>query len=102
MTNFTIFDNIKSLNIPIILVINKIDQVSQTKTDTLISEWREHQEVAEIVAISALHCANTVFLLDRILSGLPEHPAYYPEDEMSDKNIRFFVSIFTWLTVSHS
>jgi len=90
--DLSIYEQIKENNIPVIVVINKCDQSDKARMEAAIQPFRDLPGISEIVEISALHCINTVFLLGRILEFLPEHPAYYPEDELSDKNIRFFVS----------
>lgn len=90
--DFSIFETVKVLNIPIILAINKSDQVEKSKIESIVNEWKGFPEISAIIDISALQCTNTVTLLERILEFLPEHPAYYPDDDISDKNTRFFVS----------
>lgn len=85
-------EKLKALNIPIFLIINKIDQLSQDETQKLIDIWTEIYPQAEIIPISALHKFNISRLLDGIVSKLPKSPAYFEKDKLTDKPMRFFVS----------
>jgi GTP-binding protein Era len=87
-----ILEKIKSSTIPVILVINKIDLSNQEKAMQLVQSWKAQIPNAEVFAISALHNFNLKELLQFIVEKLPEHEPYYSKDELSDKNIRFFVS----------
>ncbi|MCX7861442.1 MAG: GTPase Era [Bacteroidales bacterium] len=81
--------------VPVILVINKIDLLkNQQELEHLVSEWKKKLPHAPIVAISALLRANLDTLMKVIEELLPEHPPYFNSEELSDKNIRFFVSEF--------
>jgi len=79
-------------DIPIIIALNKIDTGAQDEVMSAISIWKELIPTASVLPISALHKFNVDQLLNMILELLPEHPAYYPKDELSDKNTRFFIS----------
>ena len=87
-----LFLKINNLDIPIILAINKADLSDQEKITELIEVWKTRIPKAEIFVLSALHKYNTEGLFNRILEVLPENPPYYPKEEISDRNIRFFVS----------
>lgn len=76
----------------VLLLINKIDTADQKTVELAIGHWSEKLPGAEVVPISALHNFNVQKVLDIILESLPEHPPYYPKDELTDKNYRFFVS----------
>lgn len=76
----------------LLLLINKIDTANQEAVEAAIKYWSEKLPAAEVVPISALHNFNVQKVLDIILENLPEHPAFYPKDELTDKNYRFFVS----------
>ena len=76
----------------VIVVINKMDLVSQEKLVSLVEEWHERLPKAEIVPISALHKLGTDILLSRIKNLLPECPPYFDKDALTDKPARFFVT----------
>lgn len=76
----------------VIVVINKMDLVSQEKLVSLVEEWHERLPKAEIVPISALHKFGTDILLSRIKDLLPECPPYFDKDALTDKPARFFVT----------
>ncbi|MGY3053997.1 GTP-binding protein Era [Pedobacter sp. UYEF25] len=85
-------EKIKNKDIPTIVLINKIDNALQEKVAEKISYWEEVLHPVAIYAISALHKHNVDGLLDKILSMLPEHPAYYNKEDYTDRSERFFVS----------
>lgn len=85
-------DKLKNIHVPLLVLINKIDQLDQKKLEDLVDFWKERLPESEIHPVSALHKFNTDRVLERILELLPESPPYYPKDELSDRNERFFVS----------
>ncbi|MFY9152651.1 MAG: GTPase Era [Prolixibacteraceae bacterium] len=85
-------DRIKSSEAAVIVLINKIDLSDQEKVMSLIEYWRKRLPLADVYAISATEKFNVSNIFDRILELLPEGPAYFPKDEMTDRNERFFVS----------
>lgn len=87
-----IIERIQNLKQPIILLINKVDTVTQEEAMKKIAYWQEKIPQAEILPISALHKFQTDRLLEMILEKLPANPAYFPKDELSDRNLRFFAS----------
>lgn len=87
-----IIERIQNLKQPIILLINKVDTVTQEEAMKKIAYWQEKIPQAEILPISALHKFQTDRLLEMILEKLPDNPAYFPKDELSDRNLRFFAS----------
>jgi GTPase len=87
-----ILDQLKKIDTPVIVLINKIDLADQTKVETEIDKWKTILQKADIIAISALHCFNTALVFDTILKHLPESPPFYPKDELTDRSQRFFVS----------
>lgn len=78
--------------IPVLLLLNKIDTSNQEKLETEVAYWQETVPNAEIHPISALEKFGVGQVFDRILELLPEGPAYYPKDQLTDKPERFFVS----------
>lgn len=88
-----VFDKLRNTKVPKILVINKIDKAkSQDKLNALIKEWTKEIEFDEVFLISALEGTGVKDLMKKIKSLLPEGPAYYPKDQLSDKPQRFFIS----------
>ena len=85
-------ENVQRMDIPVLLLINKIDLSDQAAVAERIAHWQSLVPRAEIHPISALHGFNVDHLLDRIVALLPESPAFFPKDEMTDKPMRFFVS----------
>ncbi len=84
---------IRKMEIPTLLVINKIDLTDQPTLEAKVAQWRElFPELKEIIPLSALHEFNTQSVLQAILAHLPEHPAFFPKDELTDKSQRFFAS----------
>lgn len=78
-------------DIPLFLVINKIDLAEPARIAELIRQWNDWVPFRETFPISALHKSNTDVLLEHILDNLPEGPAYYPKDQLTDRPERFFV-----------
>ena len=85
-------DKVAKMTIPVILLINKIDQTDQKKLGQLVDRWHKLLPNAEILPISASNKFGTDMLLKRIKELLPESPAYFSKDQLTDKPARFFVS----------
>ena len=79
-------------NIPIILVINKIDLSNQQVINDKIAYWHNQIPRAVIVPASATEHFNIDTIFDHIMEFLPENPPYFPKDELTDRSMRFFVS----------
>lgn len=77
---------------PIAVVINKIDKSSEELVKEKILYWEEKLKPKAIFAVSALHDHNVPAVMQFIMDNLPEHPAYYDKDVLTDRNERFFVS----------
>lgn len=78
-------------NIPMILIINKIDLGDEEQVKHQLDHWGDLFPKAHLLPVSALHKFNLERVFELILELLPEYPAYYPKDELTDKNMRFFV-----------
>ncbi|WP_339044177.1 GTPase Era [Cardinium endosymbiont of Tipula unca] len=74
-----------------ILVLNKIDLVTPIQLSEAMAYWAHHSPGVEIVPVSAIKGNNTAQLLKKIVELLPKHPAYYPEEMLTDRPERFFV-----------
>lgn len=88
----TFFDRIKKSSIPVLLLLNKIDTSEQAILEEQVLYWQELLPKAEIHPISALQNFNVSQVFDRIIELLPEAPAYYPKDQLTDRPERFFVN----------
>lgn len=86
------FKRIFYSEIPVLLLINKIDKSNQETLEEYVTLWKEKLPNAEIFPISALNNFNVREVFDRIVSLLPESPPYYPKDQLTDKPERFFVN----------
>ena len=86
-----IFEKVQQLKIPLIILLNKIDLVSQAKVLEEIENWTNKFSTAKVLPISALNGFNINEVIELILEVLPESPAYYSKDDVTDKSERFFI-----------
>jgi GTP-binding protein Era len=77
---------------PLCILVNKIDQSSEEEVKKKIEYWQQKLNPEAIFAISALHKHNVQAVMDFVIDNLPEHPAYYDKDALTDRNDRFFAS----------
>lgn len=88
----TITDMLK-LKVPCILLLNKIDTVKDTRhIDGLVAQYKTKYPSWEVLPVSAQKKINVEKVIPMVLKHLPEAPPYYPEDSISDRSVRFFVS----------
>ena len=87
-----VMEKLQKTNIPILLVINKIDRATSEETQAACTYWQNLLPQAEIVTISALQQINIDTLLQKIIAKLPLCPPYFPKDQLTDRPTRFFVS----------
>ena len=90
--NMEFLENVKKMQIPVLLLINKIDQSDPKKLGDIVEKWHSLLPNAEILPISAKNKFGTDMLLKRIKELLPESPAFFDKDQLTDKPARFFVS----------
>ena len=90
--NTDFLEKVAKMQIPVILLINKIDESDQKTLVTLVEKWHELLPKAEILPISAKTKFGTDTLMKRIKELLPESPAYFDKDQLTDKPAKFFVS----------
>jgi GTPase len=86
------FNKIIHAQVPVLLLLNKIDTSNQEKLEEMVQLWTEKVPNAEIIPISALERFNVDTVFNRLLELLPESPPYYPKDALTDKPERFFVN----------
>lgn len=90
--NDEFLSKVQRLTLPVLLLINKIDQTTQTELEKMVDTWHEMLPDAEIYPISALNNFNIDRVQKRILELLPESPPYFEKDALTDKPARFFVN----------
>jgi len=97
--NMDFLEKVQKMDIPVILLINKIDELtsdtsttSQARLTGIVEKWHTLLPNAEILPISAKNKFGTEMLLKRIQELLPESPAFFDKDQLTDKPARFFVS----------
>lgn len=86
------FERLKNTNVPIVLLINKIDKSDQQKVESAINHWKEILPKAQIKPISALEKFGIENIIAEIVDLLPVGAPYFPKDALTDKPERFFVS----------
>ncbi len=77
---------------PMLVLLNKMDKGTDAELVTALEAWEHVFPRAKVVPISALHGFNVDVLRERLIELLPEHPPYFPKDDMSDRDLRFFTS----------
>jgi GTP-binding protein Era len=93
-TNFNqeIIEKLQQINIPILLVVNKIDKGNAETISTTKIHWQNLLPKAETIEISALTGHHVNLLLEKIITLLPESPPFFPKEELTDRPVRFFIS----------
>ena len=91
-TNEELLENIKKIKIPLLVLINKIDNSNQKDLEALVSQLSSIFPSAKIIPISALTGFFIEELLQLLIKLVPESPPYFPKDQLSDKSERFFVN----------
>jgi len=81
-----------AIKIPVIVVINKVDISSQDEINKLVHGWKKKLNPRAVIPVSAMTDFNTDKIKETILEMLPEAPAFFPKDDLSDQSERFFVA----------
>ncbi|MCL3779743.1 GTPase Era [Prolixibacteraceae bacterium JC049] len=84
-------DKIKKSKVPVLLLLNKIDLSNQEDVAALYDYWKEQLPQAFIIPLSAKEKFNVSPIFDKIMELIPEGPAFFPKDDLTDRNERFFV-----------
>ncbi|MEI6311603.1 MAG: GTPase Era [Bacteroidota bacterium] len=87
-----LIEKLQQTKVPIIVVINKMDECKEQEVLELIVKYNQIFPTAKFVNVSALQQKNTADLFELIKSYIPEHPPYFDKDDVSDRNQRFFVT----------
>jgi len=90
--NMEFIERMNNVSIPVLIVINKIDLSNQMALEELYEKWSNLVPKAEIFPISAKEKFNIDSLFNKIVSLIPESPAWYDKDTLTDRNMRFFAS----------
>ncbi len=90
--NDEMIDRIRNAGVPVLLVLNKIDLAKGSQAQDKLKYWEEVIKPEKSIMISALQGLGIADLFNTILEMLPEHPPYFPKDQLTDKPERFFVS----------
>jgi GTP-binding protein Era len=90
--NESVIERLQKIDIPILLIFNKIDKVFPEVIAETTTYWKQLLPKAEWVEISALRNRNIDLLLNKIVDLLPVSPPFFPKDELTDKPVRFFIS----------
>ena len=85
-------EKVGHLDVPVLLLINKIDLSNQEKLVELVEAWKELLPKAEIIPISATSKFNVDYVMKRVKELLPDSPPYFDKDQWTDKTLRFFAS----------
>lgn len=89
--NLDFLEKVQKMDIPVLLLINKIDESNPETLGDLVEKWHSLLPQAEILPISAKNKFGTEMLLKRIQELLPDSPPYFDKDQLTDKPARFFV-----------
>jgi GTP-binding protein Era len=92
MNHENTLSKIQNSKAPVLVLINKIDLIDQERLIERVDYWSKKIPRAEILPISALHKMNLEYIINKVKEYLPESPAYFPKDELTDKPMRFFIS----------
>lgn len=90
--NRDFLDKVAKMTVPVLLLINKIDQSDQKTLGDIVEKWHTLLPNAEILPISAKNKFGVDILLKRISELLPDSPPYFDKEQLTDKPARFFVS----------
>ena len=87
-------EEVSKLDVPKYLIINKCDLVDKERIDTLVSHYTDLGTFQQIFPISAMHKRGIGEILPSIVKNLPDHPPFYPKDQLTDRPERFFITEF--------
>jgi GTPase len=88
-----LFARFLKMTTPIVLLINKIDRAKGSQVTDKVDYWKKSiPNLSDIIPVSAKSGENVDKILDLVVSRLPDHPAFFPQDEFTDRSERFFAS----------
>ena len=83
---------VRAAKVPCILVLNKIDLYQKDETEALVKQWEKTLPGCQVVSLTASSGINAKKVIKKIVELLPESPPYYDKDQLTDRNLRFFVA----------
>ncbi|NNF01566.1 MAG: GTPase Era [Bacteroidia bacterium] len=83
---------LKAAEIPVFVLVNKIDISNQNDLEAEVEYWNKKLQPTEVIPISALENFNIDTVVKKIISHLPESPAYFDKETLTDRNVRFFIA----------
>lgn len=83
---------VRNAKVPCLLVLNKIDLYQKDETETLVKHWEKTLPGCQVLPLTASSGINAKKVVKKIVELLPEFPPYYDKDQLTDRNMRFFVS----------
>lgn len=90
--DLALLERIQKTGLPVLAIVNKIDLSTQEEVESQLNKLSEHSVFNEIIPISALHGFDTEKLFSTLLAYLPEGMPFFPEDQITDRAERFFIS----------
>ena len=90
--DLSVYERFKTLSAPILLLINKADLAPKADRAAMVSYWKSHLPVKNVIPVSAFSGENVDKLFPALLDLLPQHPPYFPKDELTNRSERFFAS----------
>ena len=87
-----VHERFKTIGTPILLLVNKVDKSPKADRQQIIAYWKEVLPVKQVLPVSALTGENVETILPALLELLPEHPAYFPKDDLTNRSERFFAA----------
>ncbi|HMQ77761.1 MAG TPA: GTPase Era [Flavobacteriales bacterium] len=87
-----LLDRARRAGCPLLVLVNKVDLGGEDEVLEACQRWQEALPTAKVVPVSALHGFHVDELRQHLVQAMPEHPPYFPKDELSDRNMRFFVA----------
>lgn len=91
-TSANVADRARRAKCPLVVLVNKVDTVTEAQALEALEAWQAAFPSAKVVPISALHGLNVDELRRYLIDQLPEHPPYFDKEDLSDRDMRFFVS----------
>jgi GTPase len=88
----SILERLKNTEVPVLLLINKIDLGTQDQVVEKCEQWKRDYPNFQVLPISALNNFNLDQVMKKIIELLPESPPYFSKDELTDRPVRFFIS----------
>jgi GTP-binding protein Era len=88
----SVHERFKTLKTPILLLVNKVDKSPKADRKEIIAYWKGMIPAREVIPVSALTGENVEIILPTLLELLPDHPAYFPKDDLTNRSERFFAA----------